>query len=197
MTTWGIFSWVGVVLFLKWLHVAVGTLWIGSSFVLPEESFQTKKSKVVFLSAHLTLLTGLLHVVGNYNLSFYSAWGISMLLGSALGCLMWLILMFGVNPALKARNQGNFRRWHFTNVLLSIPMLFFMEAASHIFIDVHADSNPLILTGSLALPILLVCLYSGIGKGPQINSLKRAVPLGLVLMILLYVIFELTSKSSI
>jgi len=185
ITSFALFSNVGLILLLKVVHIGAGILWVGSSFVDLVDSIALRKTKLIFIFATVTLLTGILHIFANYSLSFYSSWGISMLLGSALGSIMWLNLVLG--PKL-GRNLG------YANFLFAVPMLFFMEAASHLGIAVNAESDRWAAVLSLGLPLLIVELYVLMGKGPQVTNFKRALLAGIILNIVLYSIFEVMTK---
>src|SRR4051812_44767834 len=105
--------------------------------------------------AMFTFVTGLLYLLmRGHQLgweAYSSAWGISILTGAALGTLMWANVWFIIWPAQKVVIQsatqaatgkaaipeaaGRGARALVasrTNTLFSIPMLFFMGAASHL-----------------------------------------------------------------
>ena len=104
--------------------------------------------------AMVTLIAGLLIIINRVSQGGWevmgTAWGISISIGGLLGIIMWFNVWFIIWPNQKviiAANQkavaegkpveglGNRPRVAFlasrTNTMLSIPMLFFMGAASH------------------------------------------------------------------
>ena len=197
MMSFAIFSSVGWMLILKFIHVACGILWMGTS-LQPSQYLalanQKNKTRFILWVATATLITGLLHIAGNYSLSFYSSWGISMLLGSALGGVMWMNLFIFILPDPKSENLKSSQNFYYTNLILAIPMLFFMEAASHLGIEVNAQSNRWPVLISLILPILFIELCAAFAKGPQLKSIFNAVFCGVILLAIQYLALELLTK---
>ena len=77
-----------------------------------------------------------------------------------------------------------------TNVLFSIPMLFFMGAARHLSLNVPDDFNPmptiLVITGL----ILLLQLNAMKGKLGPLTTVKGVIHMGVVLLVVLYGLIE-------
>ena len=132
--------------------------------------------------AMITFLTGwliILHRLGQMGLVpfFASSWGWSIFIGGILGSLMWFNVWFVIWPAQQvvmasatqvskggqaipeaaARGQraGFASR---TNTLLSIPMLFFMGAASHFQTLFQPTGRPAKITMLVVFAIILAIL---------------------------------------
>jgi len=146
---------------------------------------------------------------------FQSPYGRAILLGAALGTFMWANVWFVIWPAQKvvitsaqqvagggqaipeAAARG--RRAALTsrtNVVFSVPMLFYMGAASH-FPALTASGGPLpmAVTATLAAIILLVEANALIGtqgatKKP-LDSVSGAIHTGLALTVVFYLVFDL------
>jgi len=107
-----------------------------------------------------TFVTGLLmlHTAGMIGFSLQGDWGVKILTGSLFGILMWFNVWFVIWPkqkiviasATQAANGGSAipeapamaakaLLASRTNVLFSIPMLFFMLAASHLPIQIDTS----------------------------------------------------------
>ena len=100
--------------------------------------------------AMLTVITGILIILNRIGLGgvgiMGTSWGISISIGGILGIIMWFNVWFIIWPNQKViiatttageGTEGNPARARVaflasrTNTMLSIPMLFFMAAASH------------------------------------------------------------------
>ncbi len=167
--------------------------------------------------AMYTMATGLVVLMarghqGGFGL-FASSWGISILTGAALGLTMWANVWFIIWPkqkiviasALQVAKGGaaipeaaaaatRAAVASRTNVLFSIPMLFYMSAASHL---------PLILTenASLSCLALIVAALIGLleinaikGKTGPMTTIKGVITCGFLLTAALYVVFECCTK---
>lgn len=174
-----IFSTIGLIFIVKFFHIILGFVWAGLT-VARVQGFSTVSSRWILVTSTLTLLTGGLHVAGYWHLSFYSSWGLSVIFGSAIGCLMWL------NQFLKNKES--------LNLALLVPALFFMETASHLGIDVNPESDRWVLALSVAAPVVLLQAYSMLGKGPQLKGLRSSFAAGLLLLVIQYLAFEILSK---
>ncbi|MGE0615278.1 MAG: urate hydroxylase PuuD [Bacteriovoracia bacterium] len=140
---------------------------------------------------------------------FATSWGVAILLGATLGSLMWANVWFIIWPNQKiviasatqaaagkaalpeaaaagARAMVASR----TNTLFSIPMLFCMGAASHLNMNVSADSNFGLLAGVLAVIVGLIQLNAIKGKLGPMATVKGVIHMGFLLAIVLYVTME-------
>ncbi len=101
-------------------------------------------------SAMITVIAGMLMILNRIGLGgagiMGTPWGISISIGGILGIIMWFNVWFIIWPNQKViiatttsgeGTEGNAARGRVaflasrTNTMLSIPMLFFMAAASH------------------------------------------------------------------
>ncbi len=163
--------------------------------------------------AMLTFLTGWTSISIRWSqgggASFASTWGTAILTGGTLGSLMWANVWFIIWPNQKVVIQsaqqvagggtaipsaaacgaraGVASR---TNVLFSIPMLFFMGAASHLPIPVRADSK----LGLLALiyAVILIALEGNAIKGKTglMTTVKGVITCGFLFAAVLYGLME-------
>lgn len=82
------------------------------------------------------------------------------------------------------------------NTLFSIPMLFFMGAASHLPSQINPSYNGFVLAAVLAVIIGLLELNAIKGKTDtiKITSIKGVTHMGLVLAVVLYAVIEVLTK---
>ncbi len=162
-----------------------------------------------------TLITGLIILgVKGHQLPtiFGTAWGVSILTGVAFAVVMWANVWFVIWPnqkiviesatlvakggaalpqAAAAATRAGIASRH--NVLFSIPMLFYMGAASHLPLMVTAISlTPL----TLALAVLIGALEFNALKGKMgpLTTVKGAITSGFALTAVVYVMVELLTK---
>src|SRR6185312_13578573 len=142
---------------------------------------------------------------------FATSWGVAILTGASLGTLMWANVWFIIWPAQKvviasatavakggsadptaaargARSTVASR----TNTLFSIPMLFFMGAASHLPMNIGSNLTALVIV--LAVIILGLEVNAIKGKLGPMTTVKGVIASGFVLAAILYVLVELLSK---
>ncbi|MBI2605302.1 MAG: urate hydroxylase PuuD [Deltaproteobacteria bacterium] len=165
--------------------------------------------------AMFTFITGWLiigHRLSTIPGMLGSSWGLAILTGGLLGSLMWYNVWFVIWPNQKVVIQsavqvagggqaipeaaGLASRASVvsrTNVLFSIPMLFFMGAASHLPITVTATN----LTGYwVAFAVILGLLqYNALkGKLGPMATVKGVIHMGVLLTLVLYFAMELLTK---
>lgn len=163
-------------------------------------------------SALWTMVTGLMIIGyrGHQNPEILSSsWGICILLGGTLGTIMGLNVWFVIwpnqkvviesatlaaqgKPALANAASAGARALcaSRTNTLFSIPMLFFMGAASHLSVNITETYNPMILTGALAVIIGAIEFNALKGKTGPMTSVKGVIHLGFALALSLWAIVE-------
>jgi uncharacterized membrane protein len=170
--------------------------------------------------AMFTFLTGwliILHKVGQFGLAgfFNTSYGFAIFFGGMLGSLMWFNVWFVIWPAQQvvmasaaqvakggaaipeaaARGQrGGFASR--TNTLLSIPMLFFMGAASHLTMFAQTTRGAKIGAMILLLVVLAVAEINAMvgttGPGKKmLSSLKGTFWGGFILAAIMYFGLEL------
>jgi uncharacterized membrane protein len=136
-----------------------------------------------------------------------TAWGVNILTGAIMGSVMWFNVWFVIWPRQKkvmAAANGEkidnipaLARRAFlasrTNTLLSVPLLFYMAAASHLPIAVAAGKAGMWL-GIIAVIVGLIEINALTGdKGPSkapIEKVKGVIHMGLLLTVVLYVLQE-------
>lgn len=141
---------------------------------------------------------------------FATSWGVSILTGFALGFVMWANVWFVIHPAQKiviasatqvakggqaipeaaaiGARSGVASR---TNTLMSIPLLFFMGAASHLPIMIRPEANFLVLAIVLAIVIGALELNALKGKTGPMTSVKGVIHCGFALTAVLYALIEI------
>jgi uncharacterized membrane protein len=136
---------------------------------------------------------------------FQSSWGVSILTGAVLGLTMWANVWFIIWPAQKiviasatqvasggaalpeaAAAGPRALLASRTNTLMSVPMLFFMGAASHLAIPVTPESNLAALTAVLVVLWLILEGNAIKGKLGPMQTVKGVITSGLILTAVLY-----------
>ncbi|MGZ3699699.1 MAG: urate hydroxylase PuuD, partial [Bdellovibrionota bacterium] len=177
-----LFSFDGLLLVLRWLHVFFGIMWIGHLYYFnftqgtyfAETDAASKSNAIQKLvpralywfrwGAMWTFVTGLTYLMARSHRDgmaiFATSWGVSILIGATLGLIMWANVWFVIwpnqqvviasataaakggqaNPAAAAlgARAGVASR---TNTLFSIPLIFFMDAASHLPMSIGPNAN--------------------------------------------------------
>ena len=168
-------------------------------------------------AAMYTMLTGVFYLATKGHRDgpaiFATSWGVCILTGVTLGLLMWFNVWFVIWPNQKiviqsatqvaqggkalAEAAGAGARAGVasrTNTLFSIPMLFFMGAASHLPFMVNPNAN----LGILAL--VFGILFAGLelnalkGKTGPLTTVKGVITSGFVLAGVLYILLEVLTK---
>jgi len=168
-------------------------------------------------SALWTVVTGLLilsirgHMAGPGI--FATSWGVAILTGMTLGLCMaynvWFIIWPNQKIVIQSATQvasggaalpnaaaagaraGVASR---TNTLFSIPMLFFMGAASHLPIEIGANANFGALAAVLAVLIGALEVNAMKGKTGPMTTVRGVIHCGVGLAVVMYVIVELLTK---
>jgi uncharacterized membrane protein len=170
--------------------------------------------------AMFTIITGwliILHRMGRLGVGpfFDTSYGWAIFVGGMLGTLMWANVWFVIWPAqqvvmrsaqqVKGGGQAipdaaaRGQRAGFTsrtNTMLSIPMLFFMGAASHLVIF-NGTTRPAKLGVLIVLIVVMVlvefnALYGTTGPGKKVlSTLKGTFWAGFVLTAILYFSMEI------
>lgn len=158
-----------------------------------------------------TMLTGLvlLGLKGHSSgLEVYSSgWGVAILIGTTMGLTMWANVWFIIWPnqqivmasAAKVAAGGTADPQAAivapkallasrTNVLFSIPMLFFMGSASHLPLPITPESN--LMMASIILAVLWLVIEANAIKGKIMfmQTVKGVITGGFVLIALIYAI---------
>lgn len=148
------------------------------------------------------------HQAGTFAI-YSSSWGVSILIGALFGITMWANVWFIIwpnqqiviksatqvasggtaLPAAAARGAAATLASR-TNTLFSIPMLFFMGAASHLPLPVTADSKFGLVFGVVGV-IWGLLEFNGIkGKLGPLTTVKGVIGSGFLLTFVLYIAVE-------
>ena len=217
---------------LRWLHYFFGIVWIGHLYYFnftqgpffAETDAATKSAATQKLvpralwwfrwGAMFTFVTGLIYLlIKSATLGAAmatSSWGVCILIGAALGTIMWGNVWFVIWPAQKIVIQnavdtaqgkpanpvaaGRAARALVasrTNTLFSMPMLFFMSAASHLPIQINESSQLCILSITLAAVIGLLELNALKGKTGPMTTVKGVIHCSLALTVVVYAMVEI------
>lgn len=163
-------------------------------------------------SAMATFLTGASILIGRFQTggggaAFNSGWGVLILTGATLGTLMflnvWLIIWPNQkiviasakqaasggqalpNAAAAATKAGLASR---TNVLFSIPMLFFMGAASHLGLALSDGFSAARLAMAIGAILLVLELNAIKGKTGLMTTVRGVIHCGVALTVVLYAV---------
>ena len=158
-----------------------------------------------------TFLTGWLIILIRVNENgmelLSTKWGVTILTGAAMGTIMWFNVWFVIWPRQKkviAAANGEqveglpaMARRAFlasrTNTLLSVPLLFFMGAATHL--NVREPGRVGIWFGAILAILLLIeinALMADKGSTTKpIEKVKGVIQSGLALSVIFYVLMEL------
>lgn len=206
---------------VRWLHILAGIVWMGAALnaLLNSVSFADElknkdnlnnvqnRIRVVAASATIALITGILHLAANFSFSFYSSWGLCILMGSGLGIIMWLNYIFIIWPqqklailsvtkdkAIALTNLKRISQFTSINLIFSLPMLFFMTAASHLAVEVNAKSSGLPLLITFVGTVLGLQVYALLGSETFIKNRRNILGIGLSVTLLLYITLRIFSK---
>jgi len=167
--------------------------------------------------AMFTVITGVVYLAAKGHRDghaiFETSWGIMILTGVSLAILMWANVWFVIWPnqkiVIKSATQaakggkaipeaaaagaraGVASR---TNVLFSVPMLFFMGAASHLPLSVNPSANLGMLSGVFAALFLGLEANAIKGKNGPLTSVKGVITCGFVFAAVLYILMEILTK---
>ncbi|MFZ9594573.1 MAG: urate hydroxylase PuuD [Bdellovibrionia bacterium] len=164
--------------------------------------------------AMFTVITGLTYLaikghLGGFDL-FTTSYGVTILMGMTLGLFMWGNVWFVIWPnqkiviasaekvaqggaALPEAAAAGARALvaSRTNTMFSIPMLFFMGAASHLSFNMSPTSHYGALAGSFAV-ILLALEWNALrGKTGPLTTVRGVIHCGFALAAVLYGLVEI------
>jgi uncharacterized membrane protein len=144
---------------------------------------------------------------------FASSWGVCILTGMVLGLIMasnvWFVIWPNQKIVIESATQaakggqalpnaaaagakaGLASR---TNTLFSLPLLFFMVAASHLPIAIGPNANFTVLAIVLAVIIGAIELNALKGKTGPMTSIKGVIHCGVGLMVVMYAVIEVLTK---
>ncbi len=159
-----------------------------------------------------TLITGLLYmgILAHMGNSFSSSWGLAISIGALFGIVMWANVWFVIWPAQQvvianaeavakggaantaaAANGAKALLASRTNTLFSIPMLFFMGAASHLPLAVTPETKIGAVMGLVTLVVAALELNALKGKLGPLTTIKGVIHMGFVLTLVVYALVEI------
>lgn len=163
--------------------------------------------------AMFTFLSGVALITGTYHsgMPLASSWGVFILIGSMLGTLMflnvWLIIWPNQKKVIASANQvlaggaalpeaaaagAKALLASRTNVLFSIPMLYFMGAAKHLGIAIDFSTVNYTLLAAVIGSILLVLEMNAIkGKLGPLTTVKGVIVSGFILTAAIWISLRL------
>ena len=158
-----------------------------------------------------TLVTGLimLGLARSVGFSMHGDWGLKIMTGALFGIIMWANVWFVIWPKQKqviqsalqvagggtaipglAEMAASAALASRTNTLFSIPMLFFMGAASHLPVQMDLSKVPMFF---LALLVVVGALeFNGLkGKTGPMTTVKGVITCGFALTAVIYAMMEI------
>ncbi len=168
-------------------------------------------------AAMVTFLTGLTYLATKGHRDgfeiFLTSWGVCILTGSTLGMMMWFNVWFVIWPnqqvviasatqaasgggALPSAAAAGSRALvaSRTNACLSIPMLFFMGAASHLPLAVNPNVHFSNLAGVLSVIFVVIQVNARKGKTGPMTTIPGVISCGFALAAVLYTLVEVLTK---
>lgn len=163
--------------------------------------------------AMVTFISGILLITGTMHtgVPLQSSWGVLILIGSLLGTFMWANVWFVIWPNQKvviasanqvlsggqpipdaANRAARALVVSRTNVMFSIPLLFFMGAARHLIIGTDfSGTNFQLLTALMGFVILLAEMNGLKGKIGPLATVRGVIASGFMLTAILWGILRI------
>lgn len=160
-----------------------------------------------------TMVTGVLYLGHKYHQVpefFSSSYGLAIGVGASFGLIMWANVWFLIWPKQKiviasaeqvanggtaipsaAESAARARVVSRTNTMFSIPMLFFMGAASHMPLPVTPESKTGLFWGAFLVILAALQLNGMKGKEGPIQTLKGVLSCGFALALALFAILQI------
>ena len=210
--------WIGLLYYFNFVQ---GAFFAETDATTKSNAIQKLVPRALFWfrwAAMVTAATGLLYLGARGHRDgaeiFATSYGVAILTGSAFALTMWANVWFVIWPNQKvvianaeatAKGQAALPNAAAagaratlasrTNVMFSIPMLFFMGAASHLPMQVSPTANLSVVAGAVLLIIGLLELNALKGKklGP-LEKVPGVIHMGFLLAIATYVIVEVLTK---
>ena len=209
-------TWIGLLYYFNFVQgeffkeIEAGPKNVAISKLVPRALWWFRWSAMVTFIVGILLVTGTMHT----GIPLKSSWGVLILIGGILGTVMWANVWFIIWPnqkvviasatqvlgggqpiadaAARGARAGLASR---TNVLFSIPMLFFMGAARHLLIPRDFSTvNLMPLAIILGAIVLLLEINALKGKLGPLATVKGVIHMGVLLTAVFYVVVELTTR---
>lgn len=198
-------TWIGMLYYINFVHGG----FMAQADAATKSQILTKQWPNVLWwfrwGAMLTIISGWSYL-GMNHVNFHSSYGVTILCGATLGTIMWANVWFVIWPAQKINiavasgtmqapptlpakiaQAGVASR---TNVLFSIPLLFFMGAASHLGIQVSETANLGLLAAVIGIIIAALEFNALKGKSGPMTTVKGVIHCGIGLTVVLYFLVE-------
>jgi uncharacterized membrane protein len=206
-------TWIGLLYYFNFVQgeffkeIDAGTKNSAISKLVPRALWWFRWGAMVTFLSGLIILTHRSHSAG-FEI-FQTSWGVLILLGASLGTLMFLNVWLVIWPNQKvviasteavinggkalenaAASGAKALLASRTNVLYSVPMLFFMGAASHLPVNITSESNFLMMFVLCGLILVLIQINAIKGKLGPLTTIKGVIHCGLALAGVFYAIIE-------
>jgi uncharacterized membrane protein len=208
-------TWIGLLYYLNFVQ---GSFFAETDAATKSNAVQKLLPRVLWWfrwAAMVTFVIGVAYLGLSADVLVNSlSYRIPILIGAGLGTLMWANVWFIIWPCQKvviasatqvagggtaipeaAARAGRSAVASRTNVLFSIPVLFFMGATQHLGIHVDADANLMLLLIVMVVIIGALELNAIKGKTGPMTTIKGVIHCGFALTIVLYVIMEVLTKK--
>lgn len=209
--------WIGMLYYFNYVQgeffkeIDAGVKNVAISKLVPRALWWFRWGAMITFLSGISLIMGTLHT----GVPLASSWALLIFIGSALGTLMWFNVWFVIWPAQKvviasatqvlsggaalpdaAAKGARALQASRTNVLFSLPMLFFMGAARHLmlqrdFSQVHFGIVAVAI--GLVLLILEVNALAGKKLGP-LTTVRGVIHSGVLLTAVMYLLVEVTTR---
>lgn len=175
--------------------------------LLPRALFWFRWAAMATMLSGIIILTARGHTEG--AMMYSTSWGIAILTGTAFGLTMWANVWFVIWPnqkvvianAIQVAQGGQANPLAAacgakallasrSNVLFSIPMLFFMGAASHLPLNVNPGANLMVVAAAVGAILLVLELNAIKGKLGPLASVVGVIHCGLALALVVYGMLE-------
>lgn len=205
--------WIGLLYYFNFVH---GAFMAEADAVAKPSVVQKLLPRALWWfrwGAMFTMITGLAylsiraHQIG--GMFFQTPYGVCIMLGAGLGLVMWANVWFVIWPHQKvviasatqvagggqalpqaATSAARALTASRTNVLFSIPMLFFMGAASHLGIAMDENSN-LTVTWIVLIAVIAALEFNALkGKTGPLTTIKGVIHCGFALAAFFYIFIE-------
>src|SRR3990167_6121753 len=207
--------WIGMLYYFNFVQgeffkeIDAGVKGICTQKLVPRALFWFRWGAMITFISGLLIITGTMHT----GVPLKSAWGVLILIGSGIGTLMWFNVWFVIWPAKKViiasavqvASGGQAlpgvadkasRAWvaSRSNVMFSLPLLFFMGAARHLILSRNFDTvSYWSVVGSIGGIFLLFELNALKGKLGPLQTVKGVIHCGVVLTLAIYLLVEATT----
>lgn len=208
-------TWIGILYYFNFVQgaffaeVDAGVKNVAIQKLVPKALWWFRWAAMITFLSGVSLIMATLHS----GIPLQSSWAVMILIGGTLGTIMWFNVWFVIWPAQKvviasanqvmgggqpipeaAAKGARALVTSRTNVLFSLPMLFFMGAARHLVLN-RDFSQVQYWAVALAFGaiILLLELNALKGKTGPLTTVKGVIHSGVILTMVMYLLIEVTT----